>query len=249
VGLIGDIFAPLAYLISGELNFFHDLGAPWWLAIVCLTVSVRSVLFPLTLHQVKSVRALQELKPEMEKIRNKYKDDRQRQQEKLAELYRERQVNPLGGCLPVLVQMPIFITLYYTIRDFETHVPGFESGGFLWFTDLTRADPYFVLPALFAGTMLAAQELASRNVAPRQRRIMRLMPIAIATFLSRFPAALLIYYVTSSSITLLQNLLIYRSPRETERAPEEQRSAGDRTQTRPKAGKSRRGKQHKKKRR
>jgi YidC/Oxa1 family membrane protein insertase len=244
VGFFGDILSPLARLISGELNLFHDLGAPWWLAIVCLTVSVRIVLFPLTLRQVKSMRAIQELRPEMEEIRNKYKDDRQTQQEKLTELYRERRVNPLGGCLPVLVQMPIFITLYYTIRDFETHVPGFEDGGLLWFTDLTRADPYFILPLLFAGTMLAAQELASRNVDPRQRSIMRALPVVIATFLSRFPAALLVYYVTSNSITFLQNLFIYRGRKDEPREPD----AAD-GETAPAASKLRRRKKKRKKKR
>jgi membrane protein insertase Oxa1/YidC/SpoIIIJ len=121
--LLGSIFAPLTSLISGELNLFHSLGAPWWLAIVLLTLSVRAALFPLTLRQVRSTRAMQEIRPELERIRSKYRDDRQKQQQKLAELYKERHINPLGGFLPLLIQMPIFITLYYTVRSFESHVP------------------------------------------------------------------------------------------------------------------------------
>ena len=214
--LLGSIFAPLTGLISGELDLFHSLGAPWWLAIVLLTLSVRAVLFPLTLRQVRSMRAMQELRPELESIRSRYRDDRQKQQQKLAELYKERNVNPLGGFLPLLIQMPIFITLYYTIRNFESHVPGLVHGGLLWFTDLSRADPYFVLPVLFAGIMLASQELVLRNSDSSQRGFMRIMPLALAIFLSRFPAALLLYYVTSNSVTFLQNLLIYRRLEATE---------------------------------
>jgi YidC/Oxa1 family membrane protein insertase len=134
--LLGNIFAPLTGLISGELDLFHSFGAPWWLAIVLLTLSVRGAILPLTLRQVRNMRAMQELRPELERIRSRYRDDLQKQQQKLAELYRERHINPLGGFVALLVQMPIFITLYYTIRSFQTHVPGFDHGGLLWFTDL-----------------------------------------------------------------------------------------------------------------
>ena len=174
---------------------------------------------------------MQQLRPELESIRSRHKDDRQKQQ-RLAELYRERRINPLGGFLPLLIQMPIFITLYYTVRSFESHVPGFVHGGLLWFTDLSRADPYFVLPVLFAGIMLASQELVLRNVDSSQRGFMRIMPLVLATFLSRFPAALLLYYVTSNSVTFLQNLMIY-GRRETTVVPTAQN-------TKPQPGNSRR---------
>jgi YidC/Oxa1 family membrane protein insertase len=237
--LLGSIFAPLTSLISGELNLFHSLGAPWWLAIVLLTLSVRAALFPLTLQQVRGMRAMQELRPELENIRSRYRDDREKQQQKLAELYKERRINPLSGFLPLLIQMPVFITLYYTVRSFESHVPGFVHGGLLWFTDLSRSDPYFVLPALFAGIMLASQELVLRNAESRQRGFMRIMPLALAIFLSRFPAALLLYYVTSNSVTFLQNLMIYRR-RETTEVPTAQN-------TRPQPGNSRRRSKKRKK--
>jgi YidC/Oxa1 family membrane protein insertase len=169
---------------------------------------------------------------------SRYRDDRQKQQQ-LAELYMERRINPLSGFLPLLIQMPVFITLYYTVRSFESHVPGFVHGGLLWFTDLSRSDPYFVLPALFAGIMLASQELVLRNAESRQRGFMRIMPLALAIFLSRFPAALLLYYVTSNSVTFLQNLMIYRR-RETTEVPTAQN-------TRPQPGNSRRRSKKRKK--
>jgi YidC/Oxa1 family membrane protein insertase len=207
---IGRLFGPLGDLISGTLELFHSLGAPWWLSIVLLTISVRAILFPLTIRQVKNMRSMQELKPEMDQIRFRYKDDRQKQQEAMMELYRKRQVNPLAGFLPVLVQVPVFVTMYRVVRSHEEAFPSFASGGLLWFTDLTKADPYFILPVLSASILLAAGEVSARNVAPQQRRLMRLLPVAFTAFIARFPAGLFVYWVTSNTVTLTQNLFIYR---------------------------------------
>src|SRR5918997_686801 len=112
------VFSPLTGLLGNGLEFFYSLGAPWWLSIAILTVIVRSILFPLTVRQVKSMRAMQDLKPEMERIRAQYRDNRLKQQEEKMKLYQERKVNPLGGCLPILVQMPVFIGIFYVIRQF-----------------------------------------------------------------------------------------------------------------------------------
>jgi YidC/Oxa1 family membrane protein insertase len=211
--LLSKIFGPLTGLISAVLESFHSWGAPWWLSIVLLTVLVRAVLFPLTIRQVKNMRAMQELKPDMDGIRARYKDDRQKQQEAIMNLYRERRVNPLAGFLPILVQIPVFITMYRVIRNHEETFPSFASGGLLWFVDLTRADPYFILPVLSASILFVAGGISSRNVAPGQRRMMRLMPIAFTAFIARFPAGLFVYWVSSNTITLVQNYLIYnRTP-------------------------------------
>src|SRR5918997_2086558 len=217
------LFGPLGDLISGTLELFHSLGAPWWLSIVLLTVSVRAILFPLTIHQVKNMRSMQELKPEMDQIRFRYKDDRQKQQEAMMELYRKRQVNPLAGFLPVLVQVPVFITMYRVVRSHEEAFPSFASGGLLWFTDLTKADPYFILPVLSASILVAAGSISSRNVDPGQRRMMQLLPLAFTAFIARFPAGLFVYWVTSNTVTLVQNYLIYhRGPgRSSPQSPEE----------------------------
>ena len=154
--LLSRIFGPLTGLISDVLESFHSWGAPWWLSIVLLTILVRAVLFPLTVRQVKNMRAMQELKPNMDSIRARYKHDRQKQQEAIMKLYKERRVNPLAGFLPVLVQIPVFVTMYQVIRNHEETFPSFASGGLLWFIDLTRADPYFILPVLSASTLFAA---------------------------------------------------------------------------------------------
>jgi YidC/Oxa1 family membrane protein insertase len=204
-----ELFAPLFGLMAEVLTTFHGWGAPWWLSIIMLTVVVRSVLLPLTLKQVKSMRAMQDLKPEMDGIREKHKDDPHRQQEEMVKLYGERKVNPLGGCLPLLVQMPIFLTLYYTIKQFES-LESFRTGGLLWFSDLTIADPYFALPILYVITMLISQEVTIRHTDPQQKQLMRIMPIAFGFFLMRFPAGLFVYWVASNAISILQNLLVYR---------------------------------------
>jgi len=209
IEFLQNLFSPLINVFGGVLEFFYSQGAPWWLSIVVLTVIVRSLLFPLTIKQVRSMRAMQDLKPEMDKLRAKYKDDRQKQQEELMKLYQERQVNPLGGCFPLLIQMPIFITMYYVIRTFDQTHASFASGGILWFKDLTAADPYYILPILSAVTMLAASEITAKNVDPQQRWLMRVLPVGITVFLLSFPAGLFMYWITSNFVTLVQNYLIY----------------------------------------
>jgi len=205
----GRIFFPLTNLLGGGLEFLNAHGIPWWLSIAILTVLVRSLLFPLTIRQVKSMRAMQDLKPEMDRIRAKYKDNRQKQQEELMKLYQERKVNPFGSCLPLLVQMPIFIAMFYVIRGFANTHESFTEGGILWFQDLSVQDPFYILPILSAVTMLAASEITSKNIDPQQRWLMRILPVVFTIFLLTFPAGLFMYWITSNLVTLVQNYVIY----------------------------------------
>jgi YidC/Oxa1 family membrane protein insertase len=212
-----NIFGPIVNILGGVLLYFHQtLGVPWWLSIVMLTVIVRSLLFPLTVKQVRSMRAMQDLKPHMDRVRAQFKDNRQRQQEEMAKLYQEQGVNPLGGCLPIVVQMPIFIGIFYVIRKFGgtpgRTLPEYESfthGGILWFQDLSHADPYHILPIISAVTMLASTEITAKNVDPQQRWLMRLLPVGFTVFLLNFPAGLFMYWITSNLVTLVQNYVIY----------------------------------------
>ena len=126
----------------------------------------------------------------------------------MAKLYQERQVNPLGGCLPIFIQLPIFLVLYYTIRHFDT-LESFRTGGLLWFQNLTVYDHLFILPGLYILTMMASQELTIRNTATQQKQLMRFLPIIFGVFLARFPAGLFVYWVTSNLITFAQNYVIY----------------------------------------
>ena len=210
IDLLKNLFHPLFDLLAATLTTFQSWGAPWWLSVVMLTLVVRTLLFPLTFRQVKSVRRMQELKPDLDEIRAQYKDDPKKQQQEQMKLYGERGINPLGGCLPIFVQLPIFIVLYQTIKQFE-HLESFRTGGLLWFQDLTVADPYFVLPVAYVLTMMASQELTVRRTAPQQKNLMRVLPVAFGLFLFRFPAGLFVYWVTSNAITFCQNLIVYRT--------------------------------------
>ena len=124
-------------------------------------------------------------------------------------LYQERKVNPFGSCLPLLVQMPIFIAMFYVIQSFGDAHPTFTSGGILWFQNLSVHDPYYILPILSAVTMLAASEITAKSMDPQQRWLMRLLPVVFTVFLLRFPAGLFMYWITSNLVSLVQNYLIY----------------------------------------
>ena len=207
-----DLFDPLFDLMGFVLTTFHGWGAPWWLSIVMLTVLVRTFLFPLTVRQVRSMRNMQELKPEMDKLREEHKDDAQKLQQEMMKLYSERGANPLGGCLPIFIQLPIFLVLYYTIMEFES-LESFRTGGLFWFQDLTVADPLYILPVIYIATMAVSQEIAMKNTAPGQKRIMRLLPPVFGVVLAvgGFPAGLFVYWVASNVISIFQNLIIYRN--------------------------------------
>jgi YidC/Oxa1 family membrane protein insertase len=223
IDFIGRLFSPIVDLLSWILKLFHyDVGTPWWVSIVLLTVVVRTLMLPLTIKQVRSMRGMQELKPELDKIRSKYKGNRQRQQQEQMNLYKERGINPLGGCLPLLVQMPIFIGIFYVIRDLggfsgalggggatEASEPSFTEGGILWFSDLSSADSTLLLPILAAVTMLASMEVTNKVMEPQQRWLMRALPVGFAFFTYWFPAGMFVYWITSNVVTLGQNYVIY----------------------------------------
>lgn len=222
VDFIENLFSPVVSVLAYVLRFFHyDLGVEWWISIALLTVVVRTVLFPLTVKQVKSMKAMQELKPELDKIREKYKDNRQKQQEEQMKLFQERRVNPLGGCLPILVQLPIFIGIFYVIRDFggsagiigaadrPASEPTFREGGIFWFTDLTQHDPYFILPVLSAVTMLIGMEITAKRLPREQRWLMRILPFGITVITWTFPAGLFVYWIANNIFTAVQNYIIY----------------------------------------
>lgn len=212
-----NLFSPIVGVLGQVLLFFHEtVGAPWWIAIAMLTIVVRSIMFPLTVKQVRSMRAMQDLKPEMDRVRSRYQNNPQKQREEMAKVYQDRGVNPLGGCLPILIQMPIFIGIFYVIRLFGG-TPGvtppryesFREGGILWFQNLSAADTTYLLPIISALTMLAATEITSKNVDPQQRWLMRLLPVGFTIFLLSFPAGLFVYWITSNLVTLVQNYAIY----------------------------------------
>ncbi|MDN5697951.1 MAG: membrane protein insertase YidC [Rubrobacter sp.] len=216
-----SLFSPITNVLGEVLMFFHGLGLPWWIAIALLTIAIRALLFPLSVKQIKSMRAMQELRPRLQEIQEKHKGDRQKLQEEQMKLYQDSGVNPLGGCLPILVQIPIFIGIFYIIREFggtqgmigvpdtEGTIESFATGGALWFTDLTQPDQLFLLPIISAVTMVAGMEITNKQMEPQQRWIMRIVPVVFVFFTIFFPAGLLVYIVTNNIVTAIQNYVIY----------------------------------------
>ena len=218
-----SLFDPITRVLGAVLEFFGPpgLGLPWWIAIALLTIVIRALLFPLSVKQIKSMRAMQELRPRLQELQEKHKGDRQKLQEEQMKLYQESGVNPLGGCLPLLVQMPVFIGIFYIIREFggtqgmigvpdtQGTVESFATGGALWFTNLSQPDQFFLLPIISAVTMVASMEITNKQMEPQQRWIMRVVPVVFVFFTIFFPAGLLVYIVTNNIFTAVQNYIIY----------------------------------------
>jgi YidC/Oxa1 family membrane protein insertase len=234
--VFANVLQPLITVCEQVLLFFHDtVGTGWGLAIILLTVTVRVFLLPLTLRQAKSMQRLQVLAPEIKKIQAKYKDDKQRQQQEMMRFYQENKVNPLASCLPLLVQFPFFIALYFMLRtDLREDicgqtakachdataaqfasvpaVPGSES--FLFIHDLTAAATgaaLVILIILYVGTQLASSVLSTAAMDKNQRTLMLALPIVFVFFVIRFPAGLMVYWITTNSWTIVQQLIVRRT--------------------------------------
>lgn len=180
----------------------------WGLAIICITLIVKGVMFPLTKIQYESMAKMRNLKPKIEELQARYKDDRQKMGPAMMELYRKEKVNPMGGCLPMLIQMPIFLALYWV---FVESVELRHAPFMLWITDLSAKDPYYVLPVLFGISMFLMQKLTPMQVTdPLQQKLMMWMPVAFSVFFLWFPSGLVLYWLVSNLISIAQMLYIYR---------------------------------------
>src|SRR5437763_14905324 len=269
---IEDAFSPLIKLFESIMVFIHDnlVGGSWGFAIVGLTIVIRAVLVPLTFKQLKSMQEMQRHVPEMQALKEKYKDDKQRQQQELMKFYREHKINPLASCLPLLLQLPVFISLFYRLRtdlkfdicgkqlrEFysqelgkhvvsNSQIPGsavtvpghgkvpgvseigcstpFHSNGalhtiapgsakFLFIPDITFKATGVVLVVLivvYVGSQIASTLVATATADPNQRRLMLVLPFVFIIFLYRFPAGLLVYWITTNLWTIGQQLVIRR---------------------------------------
>jgi YidC/Oxa1 family membrane protein insertase len=229
-----NIFQPLIDVFEAVLKFFHNsVGVSWGFSIVLLTVVIRAVLIPLTLKQFRSMQALQRLQPELKALQNKYKDDKQRQQQEIMKFYKENKVNPLGSCLPLVAQLPVFISLFYMLRKTlrgdicpsvqaayqRTHGAGATTpcgaghhAGFLFINDLTNKATgvvLIVLIVLYVGTQLSSSlMMSSATMDKTQRQIMLFMPLIFVFFIISFPAGVIVYWITTNSWTILQQYIV-----------------------------------------
>ncbi|GGD71854.1 membrane protein insertase YidC [Lacimicrobium alkaliphilum] len=191
------------------LKFIHGLVANWGLAIVIITVLVKGLMYPLTKAQYESMAKLRALQPKMKALKDRYGDDRQKMSQAMMEMYKKEKVNPMGGCFPLLLQMPIFLALYWVLLE---SVELRHADFFLWITDLSVKDPYFVLPILTGASMYLIQKLQPMTIQdPMQQKIMQFMPVMMSIFFLWFPAGLVLYWLISNVITLVQAKLIYAS--------------------------------------
>jgi YidC/Oxa1 family membrane protein insertase len=184
----------------------HITFGDWGLAIIVLTIGLRAFLFPLTWKQIKSTIAMRKLKPEIDALNEKFKDDAQAKNLAMMELWRKHKVNPLGGCLPALVQMPIWFALYATL---QTAVEFYHTK-FLWFADLSAPDKYFILPAVLGVTMIVQQRIVpQQGMDPMQQKMMTwLMPGVFTVMMLFLPAALGVYMLTNSALGIAQQLVM-----------------------------------------
>jgi YidC/Oxa1 family membrane protein insertase len=220
---VANILQPLINIADAVLVFFHDLGLSWGLSIIALTFLTRALLIPLTYKQLKGMRALQALQPQMKEIQEKYKNDRQRMQQEMMRFYQENKVNPLASCIPLLAQMPIFITLFYALRsDLRESmcgqsalpcgdVPGNWGESFLFIPDLTAEATGGVLIALiliYVGTQLASGAVMATSADKTQRMMIFIMPLIFVPFIINFPAGLILYWITTNVWTIGQQFAV-----------------------------------------
>lgn len=183
------------------LNFLHKLLGNWGWSIIALTALIKLVFFPLSAASYRSMAKMRALQPRMKALKERYGDDRQKMSQELMGLYKKEKVNPMGGCLPIIVQMPFFIALYEVLME---AVQLRQAPWMFWIHDLSRMDPYFILPIIMGGLMLIQQRLSPAPPDPTQAKIMRLMPIMFTIFFLWFPAGLVIYWVTNNFLSILQ---------------------------------------------
>jgi YidC/Oxa1 family membrane protein insertase len=212
------LYLPLAILpqwahnaLNDVLKFWYDIFGNWGVAIIFLTVTIRIVILPLTFSSVKSMQKLQVLQPEMKKIQERYKDDRQRMNQEMMKFYQENKVNPLGSCLPLLLQIPFFIGLFELLRSNSFQKEISDNPGFLFMHNLADklTGPWLIfMIVLYVGTQLIATMITSIGGDKSQQRIMFALPFVFAVFVPTFPAGLILYWTTTNFWTIGQQLVV-----------------------------------------
>ena len=196
-------------VITVLYNFTDSVGfANYGLAIVIMTVIVKLILYPLSKKQIESTKAMMELQPKMKAIQEKYKDDKQRLNMELANLYKSEGVNPLAGCLPLVEQMPIMIGIFYGIRDFHYAGPS----NFLWMESISNPDPTYILPVLSAlTTFIQSKQTMPDTGNPQNKIMLYFMPLFIGYISLTFPAGLVLYWVIMNIMQIGQQFLMERA--------------------------------------
>ena len=213
-GRLYILAAPLFWLLKSlhsgaTIGGFHIPGiGNWGWSIIALTILIKLAFYPLNAKAGRSMAQMKVLQPKMEKLKQLYGEDRQKLNQAMMELYRTEKINPLGGCLPIVVQIPVFIALYWVLLgSIELrHAPWLG-----WIHDLSAPDPYFILPVIYAVSMLVQTKLNPQPADPVQARVMLIMPIMFSVFFLFFPAGLVLYWVVQNLLSILQQWHINRT--------------------------------------
>ena len=195
----------LAQPMFGLLTFIHGIVSNWGIAIIILTIIVKTLLYPLSAAGFKSMAKMRKLQPEMARLKERYGDDKQQFTQAMMELYKKEGANPLGGCLPILLQMPVFLALYWTLMEsYELRQAPFM----LWINDLAVMDPYFVLPILMGASMFVTQMMQPEPPDPMQAKVMKVMPVMFTFFFLWFPSGLVLYWLVNNLLSIAQQWVV-----------------------------------------
>ena len=202
-GWLTVIGAPLFWLLS----FYHSWTGNWGVAIILLTMSVKLAFFPLSAAGYRSMAKLRLVTPKLQRLREQHGNDRQRMHQAMMDFYKTEKINPMGGCLPILVQIPVFISLYWVLlASVELRYAPFAA----WIEDLSSPDPYFVLPVLMGISMFVQSKLSPPAADPIQQKVMQIMPFAFSVFFFFFPAGLVLYSLVNNVLSIAQQWQITR---------------------------------------
>jgi YidC/Oxa1 family membrane protein insertase len=217
---VANILQPLIDIANSVLQFFHDsAGLSWGMSIIALTVVTRALLIPLTYKSLKGMRALQALQPQLKEIKEKYKNDQKRMQQEMMRFYQENKVNPFASCIPLLAQLPVFITLFYVLRHELPADIGCKAGecgseaSFLFIHDLTAkatGGELIALLILYVGTQLISGLVMAVSADKSQRMMMLILPFVFVPFVISFPAGLVLYWITTNFWTIGQQYALKR---------------------------------------
>jgi YidC/Oxa1 family membrane protein insertase len=202
-GILWFLAQPIFWL----LEHIHSLLGNWGWSIIVLTIIIKLIFFPLSAASYKSMARMRAVSPKLAALKEQFGDDRQKMSQAMMELYKKEKINPLGGCLPILVQMPVFLALYWTLLE---SVEMRQAPWLLWITDLSIKDPFFILPIIMGATMFIQQQLNPTPPDPMQARVMKLMPIIFTFFFLWFPAGLVLYWVVNNVLSIAQQWYITR---------------------------------------
>lgn len=193
--------------ILAMLNWFHGLVGNWGVAVILLTICVRFMVLPFNVYSYKSMKAMQVIQPQIQALRDRYKDDQAKQQQEIMALMKENRVNPLGGCLPVLLQFPIWLALYQVLGN---SIELYQADFGLWIHDLSLKDPFYILPVLMGVTMFIQQKITPTTMDPAQAKVMLFMPLIFIVFMFPLPSGLTLYMWVGAIFSVLQQLYFMR---------------------------------------